>query len=201
MSKKLKGTQTEENLMISFMNETSATMRYNYYAKQAKKDGYVQIQNIFQETADNEEQHAKRFYRFLVEEGDIQDTKVEIDFAYPAAFHEEDGGTLENLKASREGEHEEFLELYPKFADIADEEGFPEIAEAWREIAEVEDKHERRFAKLIENIENDRVFKKDEVVRWKCLNCGYISEGKEAPEECPACLHPQAHFELFKETY
>lgn len=198
---KLKGTKTAENLMISYMNETSATLRYEYYAKQAKKDGYVQIQNIFEETAMNEEQHAKRFFRFLTEDEDIQDTKVEINFAYPAAFHEEEGGTLDNLKAAQQGEHEEFLELYPGFADTAEEEGFPEIAHAWRMIAKVEDKHERRFAKLIENIENDKVFRKDEVVRWKCNKCGYIHEGKEAINKCPACLHPQSYFEVFVETY
>lgn len=191
----LKGTKTANNLMISFAGESQATMRYTYYASVAKKEGYVQISNIFEETARNEKEHGKRFFKFLNE--DLKGEAIEVNWEYPVML----GTTKEHLLASAEGEHEEFVDMYPKFADIADEEGFKEIAHVWREIAEVEDRHERRFRKLLANIENDEVFKKDEVVEWKCNNCGYIHTGKGAPELCPACAHPKAHFEVFKETY
>ena len=193
--KSLRGTKTAENLMKSFAGEGQARNRYSYYASQAKKDGYVQIQNIFLETAENEKEHAKRFFKFLKE--DLDGEAVEITASYPVAL----GHTKENLLAAANGENEEACELYPEFARVADEEGFPEIAYVFREIAEAEEAHEARYRKLLANIENDRVFKRDEVVEWKCNNCGYIHTGKSAPEECPACAHPIDHFELFKETY
>ena len=193
--KSLKGTKTAENLMKSFAGESQARTRYTYYASEARKEGYVQIHNIFMETAENEKEHAKRFFKFLNE--DLCGETVEINADYPVAL----GDTKTNLKAAAEGENEEWTELYPKFADIAEEEGFAEIAYVWREIAEVEERHEIRFKKLLENIENNKVFKKDEEVEWKCNNCGYIHRGKSAPEKCPACAHPQGFFEVFVETY
>lgn len=191
----LKGTRTAENLMKSFAGESQARTRYTYYASQAKKDGYVQISNIFMETAENEKEHAKRFFKFLNEElcGEV----IQITADYPVAL----GDTKTNLRAAAEGENEEHTKLYPEFADIAEEEGFDKIAYVFREIAEVEERHEKRFLKLLENIEKDQVFKKDEVVEWKCNNCGYIHTGKSAPNKCPACDHPIDHFEVFKETY
>lgn len=191
----LKGTRTAENLMKSFAGECQARTRYDYYASQAKKDGYVQIQNIFLETAKNEKEHAKRFFKFL--QPDFQDEMIEIKAEYPVALSD----TASNLAAAANGEHEEFADLYPSFADIAEQEGFKEIARVFREVAEVEERHEIRFRKLLENIKNDRVFHRDEVVLWKCNNCGYIHEGKSAPNLCPACAHPQEHFEIFVETY
>ena len=196
--KNLKGTKTAENLMKSFAGESQARNRYTYYASIADKEGYKQIRNIFIETADNEKEHAKRFYKLLLAgfEGELPAT-IEINAGYPVA----QGTTLENLKASANGENEEWSELYPEFAKVADEEGFPEVARAFRSIASAEKRHEIRYNKLVDNIENDTVFKKNEKVLWKCGNCGYIHEGLEAPKECPACLHPQAHFEVFVETY
>lgn len=193
--KSLKGTRTAENLLKSFAGESQARMRYNYYASIAKKEGYVQISNIFTETADNEKEHAKRFFKFLNE--DLKGEAIEIQAGYPIGM----GSTLENLKMAAEGEHEEWTDLYPEFANIAEAEGFMEIATVYRKIAEVENKHEARFKKLAQNIEDGKVFKKDEDVLWKCNNCGYIHAGVEAPKMCPACAHPQAHFEVFKETY
>jgi len=192
MSKSLAGTQTEKNLLKAFAGESQARMRYDYFAKQAKKEGLEQIAAIFEETALNEKEHAKRFFKFL--EGRM----VEITATYPAG---KIGTTLENLKAAAEGEHEEWSELYPHFADIAEQEGFPEIALAFRKIAEAEKAHERRYRKLYENLDKGMVFKRNEVYIWKCRNCGYLHEGKEAPEVCPACLHPQAYFEIFVENY
>ncbi len=194
--KSLKGTKTAENLMKAFAGESQARTRYTYYASQARKEGYVQIANIFLETAENEKEHAKRFFKFLNK--DLCGEAVEINEAsYPVAL----GDTKVNLKAAAEGENEEWTELYPKFADIAEEEGFPEIAYVFREIAEVEERHEIRYRKLLANIENNKVFEKDEEVEWKCNNCGYIHKGKSAPEKCPACAHPIDHFEVFVETY
>ncbi len=193
--KSLKGTQTAKNLMQSFAGESQARMRYTYYAGEARKEGYVQIANIFEETADDEKEHAKRFMKFLRE--DLQGETVEIEAAFPVAL----GNTKENLLAAANGEQEEWEELYPKFADIADEEGFPEIAKVWREIAEAEEKHETRYRKLLDNVEKNRVFEREEEVEWKCNNCGYIHKGKAAPEECPACAHGQKYFEIFVETY
>lgn len=196
--KNLKGTKTAENLLKSFAGESQARMRYNYYASAAKKEGYVQISNIFTETADNEKEHAKRFFKFLNEDPELAGQPLEITAAYPA------GGmttTVENLKAAAEGENEEWTDLYPSFADMADEEGFKDIAVVYRNIAAVEKKHEARYNALAKNIEEGKVFKKDTSVLWKCNNCGYIFEGEEAPMLCPACAHPQAYFEVFVETY
>lgn len=196
--KSLKGTRTAVNLLQSFAGESQARNRYNTYASVADKEGYKQIRNIFNETADNEREHAKRFYKFLLAgfDGDLPQN-IEIQAGFPVA----QGTTLENLKYAANGENEEWSILYPKFADIADEEGFPEIAEVFRAIASAEEKHEIRFNKLAENIEKGIVFKRDGKVFWKCGNCGYIHEGDEAPDLCPACAHAQAHFELFAETY
>ncbi|WZL80059.1 rubrerythrin family protein [Vallitaleaceae bacterium 9-2] len=196
MSKSLKGTKTADNLMKAFAGESQARMRYTYYASQAKKEGYVQISNIFQETADNEKEHAKRFYKFLIE--DLNGEMNEINGAsYPIAL----GKTLENLKAAADGEQEEWEDLYPTFADIAEEEGFPAIATTFRKIAEVEKHHEERYRKLADNITNGVVFKKDESIAWKCGNCGYIHVGKVAPELCPACQHAQKYFEILCDNF
>mgnify|MGYP006287155465 CR=1 FL=1 len=189
---KVKGTKTEHNLLAAFAGESQARNRYTYFASVARKEGYRQIEAIFLETAENEKEHAKRFFKFL--EGGM----VEITSSYPAGVI---GSTLENLKAAAQGENEEWTTLYPQSADIADEEGFPEIATVFRNIAKVEEKHEARYKKLAANIENGKVFKKDEPVRWKCRNCGFIHEGAEALETCPSCAHPQAFFEVFCETY
>lgn len=196
--KNLKGTKTAENLLKSFAGESQARNRYTFYSSVANKEGYKQIRNIFIETADNEKEHAKRFYKFLLAgfQGELP-ANVDINASYPVA----QGSTLDNLKAAAAGENEEWSDLYPEFAKIADEEGFPEVADTFRNIATAEKRHEIRFNKLANNIENNKVFKKDEKVLWKCGNCGYVHEGTEAPEECPACVHPQAHFELFVETY
>jgi len=196
--KALKGTRTAENLLKAFAGESQARNRYTYYASVADKEGYKQIKNIFIETADNEKEHAKRFYKFLLAgfEGELP-TSIQITADYPVA----QGTTLDNLKAAASGENEEWSDLYPAFAKVADEEGFPEIAAAWRMISLAEKRHEIRFEKLAQNIANDQVFKKDQKVQWKCTNCGYIHEGPEAPETCPACVHPQSYFEVFVETY
>jgi len=190
--KSLKGTKTEQNLLKSFAGESQDRMRYDYFAKQAKKEGLEQIAAIFTETADNEAQHAKRFFKFL--EGGA----VELTASYPAG---KIGHTLENLKASAEGENEEWTDLYPEFADIAEAEGFKEIATAWRMIARVEKAHEERFTKLYNNLNEGRVFEREGKVYWKCRNCGYIHEGEKAPKTCPACLHPQSYFEIKESNY
>lgn len=192
MEKSLKGTRTEKNLMTSFAGESQARMRYTYFASVAKKEGYEQIAAIFTETADQEKEHAKRMFKWL--EGGM----VEITASYPAGVI---GSTLENLKAAAAGEHEEWSLDYPKFADIADEEGFPAIAVMYRNIAVAEKGHEERYQAFVNNIENGTVFKKDIEVVWQCRNCGYLTIGKEALELCPACLHPQAFFEVKKENY
>lgn len=194
--KSLVGTKTAENLMKAFAGECQARTRYTYYASAARKEGYVQIANIFMETAEQEKEHAKRFYKFLKE--DFEDVQIEITASYPVSMHQ---STAKNLKAAADGEHEEFVVDYPEFAKIAEAEGFPEIAEAFARIATVEERHERRYRKLLANIENEQVFQKDQVVEWKCNNCGYIHTGEEAPHSCPACLHSQGYFELFIETY
>ncbi|MDO6354333.1 rubrerythrin family protein [Caloramator sp. CAR-1] len=191
----LKGTRTAENLMKAFAGESQARTRYTYYASQAKKEGFIQISNIFMETADNEKEHAKIFFKFLNE--DLQGETVEITADYPVGL----STTLENLKYAANGENEEWTKLYPEFAKVAEEEGFPKIALAFRKIAEVEQRHEARYRKLYENLLSDKVFKKDEKVLWKCNNCGYIHEGKEAPAICPTCQHPQGYFEVFVENY
>ncbi len=190
--KPLKGTRTEQNLLKAFAGESQARMRYDYFSKQAKKEGLEQIAAIFAETALNEKEHAKRFFKFL--EGGM----VEITAAYPAGVI---GNTMENLKAAAEGENEEWTQLYPEFADIAEEEGFKEVASAFRMIAKVEKAHEERYRTLYQNLEEGKVFERDGVMIWKCRNCGYIHEGKSAPKVCPACLHPQAYFELEAKNY
>lgn len=194
----LKGTKTAENLMKSFAGESQARNRYTYYASVADKEGYKQIKNIFIETADNEKEHAKRFYKFLLAglEGELPAT-IEITADFPVA----QATTLDNLQAAAAGENEEWSDLYPAFAQTAEEEGFSEIAAVYRFIASAERRHETRFKKLAENIKTGKVFKREGNILWKCGNCGYIHEGPEAPEQCPACAHPQAHFELFVETY
>lgn len=194
----LKGTKTAENLLKSFAGESQARNRYTYYASVADKEDFKQIRNIFIETADNEKEHAKRFYKFLLEGfKDELPAEVEINASYPIA----QGTTLDNLIAAANGENEEWSDLYPTFSKVAAEEGFPEIAKVYMDIASAEKRHETRFNKLVQNLKNGNVFKKDEKVLWKCGNCGYIHEGYEAVVECPACAHPQAHFELFAETY
>jgi rubrerythrin len=194
----LKGTKTAENLLKAFAGESQARNRYTYYASVAESEGYIQIKNIFLETADNEKEHAKRFYTFLLEGlKDELPTQGEIHASYPIA----QGNTLDNLKAAASGEYEEWAELYPSFAKTAEEEGFYKIATAYKMIIAAEKRHEIRYNKLIENMKNGKVFEKDEKVMWKCGNCGYIHEGKAAPEICPACLYPKSYFEVFVETY
>jgi len=193
MTKSLKGTQTEQNLLKAFAGESQARNRYEFFAGIAKKEGYEQIAAIFMETSNQEKEHAKRFFKFMEEGGCI-----EITAAYPAGRI---GTTQENLKAAAEGENEEYTLLYPKFADIAKEEGFPEVATAFKMIAKVEMEHERRYLKLLQNISEDKVFVKDGKVWWKCLNCGYVYESVKALETCPACLHPKAYMQVREENY
>ncbi len=188
----LKGTKTEKNLLASFAGESQARNRYTYFASVAKKAGFEQIAAIFLETAGNEKEHAERFFKFL-EGGD-----VEIAASYPAGVI---GDTAANLGASAVGENMEWTEIYKEAEGIAREEGFREIASLFKEIAEVEEQHEIRYRKLLKNLNEGKVFKKDSVVKWKCRNCGYVHEGKEAPKECPACAHPQGYYELFCENY
>lgn len=190
--KSIKGTQTEKNLLTSFAGESQARMRYTYFASVAKKEGYEQIAAIFTETADQEKEHAKRMFKWL--EGGM----VEITASYPAGVI---GTTAENLKAAAAGENEEWSADYPHFADVADEEGFPAIATMYRNIAIAEKAHEERYLAFLENIETESVFKKEEKTVWQCRNCGFVHEGDEAPKACPACLHPQAYFEVKKNNY
>lgn len=188
----IKGTETEKNLLKAFAGESQARNRYTYFASVARKEGYRQIEALFIETAENEREHAKRFFKFL-EGGDL-----EITATYPAG---KIGSTVENLKAAAAGEHEEWTDLYPAFAEVAKQEGFPEVAAAFTMIAKVEKEHEQRYLKLAANIEKGTVFKKEGTVRWKCRNCGYVHEGPGAPGKCPACLHPQEFFEIKEATY
>lgn len=190
--KSLKGTRTEKNLLTAFAGESQARNRYTYFASQAKKEGYEQISAIFTETADNEKEHAKRLFKFL------EGGEVEIAAAFPAG---KIGTTAENLRAAAAGENYEHTTMYPEFARIAEEEGFPEIAAVFRAIAVAEKQHEKRYLGLLKNIENGTVFKKPQKVVWKCRNCGYVHEGTEAPAQCPACAHPQAYFELLSENW
>ena len=192
MGKSIKGTKTEKNLLASFAGESQARNRYTYFASAAKKEGYEQIAAIFLETADNEKEHAKRFFK-LLEGGD-----VEIQVSYPASVI---GDTAANLEASAAGENLEWTKLYKEAEDVAREEGFEEIAVQFKEIAEVEEEHEKRYRKLLKNIKDGVVFKKEKTVKWKCRNCGYVHEGKEAPKKCPACDHPQSFYELLCENY
>lgn len=198
MSKSLKGTETLENLMKAFAGESQARNRYTMYAAQARKEGYRQIENIFLETAENERVHAKRFFQFANDLllGEIP-MVVNINAGYPVGF----SSTVDNLKYAADGEHEEWELLYPQFAKIAKEEGFPQIDALFRNVAAVEAHHESRYLKLVENINNGLVFKKNAIVKWKCMVCGHIYEGIEAPLVCPTCAHKQEHFELLVENY
>lgn len=188
----LKGTKTEQNLLISFAGESQARQRYTMFASKAKKEGFEQIAAIFLETAEQEKEHAKRFFHFL--EGGM----VEITATYPAGIV---GSTSENLKAAAEGEHEEWSKDYPMFADIAEAEGFKAVAAAFRNIAKVEAEHESRYLKLLENVAKNQVFEKEEEIEWQCRNCGFVHKGTKAPKACPACLHDQAYFEEKKTNY
>ncbi len=188
----IKGSRTEKNLLTAFAGESQARNRYSYYAGQAKKDGFVQIQHVFEETANHEKEHAKRFFKFL------QGGEKEIQAAFPAGVI---GTTAENLKASADGENHEWTSMYPEFAKIANEEGFDEIAEVFNSIAVAEKQHERRYLGLLKNVKEGTVFKKAETAVWRCQNCGYLHEGSEATMKCPACNHPQAHFELLAENW
>ncbi len=189
---RLKGSETEKNLLTGFAGESQARNRYTYFASQARKEGFVQISAIFEETANQEREHAKRLFKFL------EGGEVEIQAAFPAGVI---GSTAENLKAAAGGEHYEWESMYPGFAKIARDEGFNEIAKVFEAIAVAEKQHERRYLGLLENVEAGTVFKKSKKVVWRCRNCGYLHEGDEAPETCPACTHPQAHFELLAENW
>ena len=192
MAASVKGTRTEQNLLKSFAGESQARNRYWYFASTAKKEGFEQISALFLETAENEKEHAKVFFKYL------EGGEVEITASYPAGRI---GTTAENLLAAAEGEKMEWSVIYPDFAAVAEEEGFADIAVSFREIAEVESWHERRYRKLLENVEARRIFARETLVRWKCRNCGYVHEGPSAPDVCPACHHAQAYFELFVEAY
>jgi len=188
----IKGTQTEKNLLTAFAGESQARNRYTYFASKAKKEGYVQIMAIFEETANQEKEHAKRLFKFL------EGGEVEISASFPAGVIDT---TLENLKAAAAGENHEHSQMYPDFAKTARDEGFEDIAKIFEAIAVAEKQHEKRYLDLASNIEAGRVFKRDEKVVWRCRNCGYLHEGNEAPDMCPACDHPRAHFELLGENY
>ena len=188
----LKGSETKKNLLKSFAGESQARNRYTFFASVAKKEGYEQIAALFIETAGNEKEHAEIFFKYL-QGGDLEPTAT-----YPAGRI---GGTAENLLAAAEGELLEWGTLYPDFEETAKEEGFKEVAESFEEIAEVEERHEKRFRKLLDNVVNGIVFKRDETVPWKCRNCGYVHVGKEPPKECPACQHSQSYYELLAENY
>lgn len=188
----LKGSQTEKNLLGSFAGESQARNRYTYFAGKARKEGFVQIADIFEETAQHEKEHAKRFFKFL------EGGEAEVMAAFPAGRI---GSTLENLNAAAAGEHHEHFELYPAFARVAREEGFDAIAMVWEAVAVAEKQHEKRYRELAANIEAGQVFQRSQSVVWRCRNCGYLHEGMAAPEMCPACAHPQAHFELLGENW
>ncbi|MCX7647387.1 MAG: rubrerythrin family protein [Elusimicrobiales bacterium] len=190
----IKGTKTEKNLLTAFAGESQARNRYTYFASVAKKEGYVQISKIFEETADNEKEHAKRFFKFL--EGG--ESEINIDAKFPLGVISD---TKTNLLNAAKGENEEWTHMYPSYAKIARAEGFEAIARVFEEVAKVEKHHEERYKKLAENIEKGTVFKKDKPVQWKCNNCGYIHEGQEAPSSCPACAHPQGYFEILADNF
>lgn len=190
--KSVKGTRTEQNLLKSFAGESQARMRYDYFASVAKKEGLVQISKIFEETALHEKEHAKRFFKYL--EGEM----VEIQAAYPAGVI---GNTLDNLKAAAAGENEEWTELYPEFARVAREEGFEEIAILWERVCIAEKQHEKRYLDLWNNLNEGRVFKREDKIIWRCINCGYLHESTAAPNMCPACAHPQSYFEINCENW
>lgn len=188
----LKGSQTERNLLAAFAGESQARNRYTFFASVAKKEGYEQIAAIFQETADNEKEHAELFFKHL------KGGSAEIVAAYPAGII---AGTADNLKAAAAGEKLEWTMLYPNFGDVAEQEGFPTIANTFRQVAKVENSHERRYLKLLDNVQQGKVFKKDTPIKWKCRNCGYVHEGPEAPGACPVCSHPKSYFEVWTEPY
>ncbi len=188
----IKGTQTELNLLKAFAGESQARNRYTYFASEAKKAGFEQISAIFLETAENEREHAKVFFKYL------EGGPAEITATYPAG---KIGTLAENLLAAADGEKEEWGVLYPDFAAVAEQEGFKDVAESFRQIAEVEEQHETRYRKLLANVEKNQVFSRPTPVKWRCRNCGYVHEGPEAPDECPACKHPKAYYELFVEAY
>ena len=188
----IKGSQTEQNLLKAFAGESQARSRYVFFASKAKKEGYEQIAAIFEDTAANEKEHAEVFFKHL------EGGPVEITATYPAGRI---GTTAENLLAAADGEREEWGELYPDFASVAEKEGFPKVAESFREIAEVESGHEARYRKLLDNVEKGRVFTRETPVKWRCRNCGYMHEGTSAPDNCPACKHARAYYELFVENY
>ena len=188
----LKGSQTEKNLLTAFAGESQARNRYTFFASKAKKDGFQQISEIFLETANQEKEHAEQLFKFL------QGGDVEISAAFPAGVI---GSTVENLKAGAGGEHHEWTSMYPEFAKIAREEGFKEIAGVFLAIAIAEKQHEKRYLDLAKNIEDGTVFEKEESVTWRCMNCGYVHEGKSAPKVCPACAHAQAYFEMLGENW
>ncbi len=190
--KTLTGTKTEKNLLTAFAGESQARNRYSFFASQARKEDYQQIAAVFLETADNEKEHAKRLFKFL------EGGELEIRASFPAGLI---GDTKENLRTAAGGENYEHTKMYPEFASLADQEGLQEIASVFRAIAVAERQHEKRYLNLLENVEKDSVFKRESVVKWKCRNCGYIHEGAEAPEECPACAHSRAYFELLSENY
>lgn len=192
MAKSIKGTQTEKNLLIAFVGESQARNRYTFFASVAKKEGLVQISDIFEETANQEKEHAKRFFKFL-EGGD-----VEITEAFPAG---KTGTTLENLRVAAAGEEHEWTEMYPAFAKVAKDEGFTQIAKTFDAISIAEKQHGKRYKELADNLDSGEVFKRNGSVVWRCINCGYIHEAPDAPKVCPACLHPQAHFELLGENW
>jgi rubrerythrin len=189
----IKGSQTEKNLMAAFAGESQARMRYTFFSSQAKKEGFEQISAIFMETSDNEKEHAQLFWRHL--KGGI----VEIEAGYPAGVVT--GMTAENLRSAADGEKLEWGTLYPDFANVAEQEGFKDVANTFRQVAKVEAYHERRYLRLLEGVAKGTLFKKDKPVMWKCRNCGYVFEGAEAPERCPVCLHPRAYYELWCENY
>ncbi len=188
----LKGSRTEKNLLASFAGESQARNRYTFFASKAKKEGYEQISAIFTETADNEKEHAELFFKLL------KGGMVEITAAYPAGVI---GTTAVNLKEAADGEKLEWGTLYPNFAEVADEEGFKEVANTFRMVAKVEQQHERRYLKLLANVKQGKVFKKDKPIKWKCRNCGHVYEGSEAPERCPVCDHARSYFEVWCENY
>lgn len=192
MEQSLKGTKTEQNLLKAFAGESQARNRYEFFVKVAREEGYQQIANIFQKTADQEKQHSKRFFKFL------EGGECEITATYPSG---KIGTTAENLKAAAAGENEEWSLLYPEFARVAQEEGFLQIATAFKMIMKVEAEHEKRYLKLLKNILDGTVFKKNERVKWVCSNCGYVHEGEKALDNCPACQHPQSYFELYEENF
>jgi len=188
----LKGSKTEKNLLMAFAGEAQARNRYTYFGSEARKDGYIQIADIFEETANQEKEHAKRFFKFL------EGGETEIQTTFPAGVI---GTTASNLKAAAAGEHHEWTNLYPSFAKVAEKEGFENISKVFKDISIAEKQHEKRYLGLLANVEAGKVFKKDKPVVWRCRNCGYLHEGKEAPQNCPACAHPQAYFEVLAENW